>query len=158
MSVKFKILVLASVLAVGGCEARQLYISHDTVIGLNASVNTERTSGKLLFGYDRQFGVLIPKSVDVGESKDGESREAMSVLSCSQVRVDGITLARFVEHLATGEAAKNFATALAENPSEVNLGFFDCFESPTGAEQNQGGNKDVVPNSGVADANIQSLE
>ena len=132
MSVKLLGLILAA-LTLAACDATQLYIAHDTVLGLNANVNTARTSGKLVFGYDRQFGTLIPKSVDADDNQngndDGKGREAMAVLSCSEVGVDGIFLTRFVEHLATGQAAKNFAKALADDPEAVNLGFFECFDT-----------------------------
>ena len=130
MSVKFLGLLLAA-LTLAACEANQLYIAHDTVLGLNANVNSARTSGKLVFGYDRQFGTLIPKSVDVEEDQAGNGREAMAVLACSDVGVDGIFLTRFVEHLATGQAARNFAKELADSPDDVNLGFFQCFEANT---------------------------
>jgi|GEM_PF-784839 len=128
MSVKLLGLILAA-LTLAACEANQLYIAHDTVLGLNANVNSARTSGKLVFGYDRQFGTLIPKSVDVEEGQTGNEREAMAVLACSDVGVESIFLTRFVEHLATGQAARNFAKALAENPDDVNLGFFECFDT-----------------------------
>lgn len=143
MSMKPFGLVLASVLLLAGCDSNQLYIAHDTVLGLNANVNQARTSGKLLFGYDRQFSILIPKSVEVENedlgTSDGKGREAMAVLSCSEVGVDGITLTRFVEHLATGRAARNFARALADDPNTVNLGFFNCFK--TGTEEDPDGSQ-----------------
>ena len=130
MSVKLLGPILAA-LTLAACDANQLYIAHDTVLGLNANVNSARTSGKLVFGYDRQFGTLIPKSVDVEDNQNGEGREAMAVLACSDVGVEGISLTRFVEHLATGKAAKNFAQALAGRTDPVNLGFFECFNSST---------------------------
>ncbi len=134
MSVKPLGLILAA-LTLAACDANQLYIAHDTVLGLNANVNSARTSGKLVFGYDRQFGTLIPKSVDIEKDQNGNSkgREAMAVLACSDVGVDGIFLTRFVEHLATGQAARNFAKELAKEPDDVNLGFFQCFDAGTQA-------------------------
>ncbi len=132
MSVKPLGLILAA-LTLAACDANQLYIAHDTVLGLNANVNSARTSGKLVFGYDRQFGTLIPKSVSVEEDQNGKGREAMAVLACSDVGVDGIFLTRFVEHLATGQAARNFAKELAKEPDDVNLGFFQCFDAGTQA-------------------------
>ena len=132
--------LLLAALTLAACDANQLYIAHDTVLGLNANVNSARTSGKLVFGYDRQFGTLIPKSVSVEEDQNGSSkgREAMAVLACSDVGVDGIFLTRFVEHLATGQAARNFAKELADSPDNVNLGFFQCFDAGTPEDSDTG--------------------
>ena len=44
-------------------EPTQLYIAHNTVLGLDAAVDTNRQAGRLLFGYDRQFVALAPRSV-----------------------------------------------------------------------------------------------
>ena len=46
-------------------EPTQLYITHNTVLGLDAAVDTNRQAGRLLFGYDRQFIALAPRSVPV---------------------------------------------------------------------------------------------
>ena len=59
--------LVAAMLVLTACDANQLYIGHDTVLGLNASVNSERSSGRIVFGYDRQFITLVPKSVDMEE-------------------------------------------------------------------------------------------
>jgi hypothetical protein len=56
------LLVLIASAGLAACgEPTQLYIAHNTVIGLDAAVDTNRQSGRLLFGYDRQF--IAPKSV-----------------------------------------------------------------------------------------------
>ncbi len=67
------------------CNPSNLYIAHDTVIGVNAAVNTERTSGRSVIGYDRDFVTVVPISVNVAEGK-----EAMAVLSCSEMEVNNI--------------------------------------------------------------------
>lgn len=110
---------LLAVALLGACEARQLYIAHDTVIGVNAAVNQARSSGRLMIGYDRDFVTVIPRSVDVAElGESGAGREAMSAIACSEVEVDGVFLTRFVEHVATGRAARNFAQALANGGAD----------------------------------------
>jgi hypothetical protein len=125
----------------GACEARQLYIAHDTVIGVNAAVNQARSSGRLMIGYDRDFITVIPKSVAAAEEGEatGTGKEAMSAIACSKVEVTGLFLTQFVEHVATGEAARNFAHSLA-NGAPTTAGvraaqqFLDCFET-RGAER-----------------------
>jgi hypothetical protein len=40
-----------------GCEPNQLYMASHTVVGINAAVNPEQTTGSLLIGYDRSFAM-----------------------------------------------------------------------------------------------------
>ena len=87
-----------------GCEPTQLYVGATTVVGLNAAMNTEQTAGHLKIGYDRTFVTVVPKSVPVPEG----GREAMAVLSCSDLEVTGIFITGFREYLATGKAAMNY--------------------------------------------------
>ena len=67
---------------------------------MNLEQYTERAKGRLVIGYDRNFVTLVPKSVPDGKG----GREAMAVLSCSELKVDGIFLSKFIEYLATGKA------------------------------------------------------
>jgi hypothetical protein len=118
------IVFLATIAA--GCEPTNLYVAHTTVLGVNGAMNADQSSGHLIVGYDRQFGAVIPKSVDTTDGK-----EAMSVLSCSDVKVDGIFLAAFTEYLATGKAAQGFADKVvhpntAEDRKAINQ-MFDCY-------------------------------
>jgi hypothetical protein len=112
--------------AAAGCEATNLYVAHTTVLGVNGAMNADQSSGHLIIGYDRKFGAVVPKSVDTADGK-----EAMSVLSCSDVKVDGIFLAAFTEYLATGRAAQGFAEKVV-NPNNdadrkaINQ-MFDCY-------------------------------
>jgi hypothetical protein len=116
------LLTLPSLIA---CEPTQLYIAHNTVIGLDAAVSTEQTAGHLTIGYDRQFLALVPKSVPEAEG-DAKSREAMAALVCSELKVDGIFLTAYNEKLATGDAAKRAAKVIASNPKRPSI--FDCGE------------------------------
>jgi hypothetical protein len=96
--------------ALTACQPTNLYVGSNTVVGVNGSMNTEQTAGHLIVGYDRRFAAIVPKSVPTGE---GDGREAMAVLSCSELRVEGIFLTGFTEYLATGRAARKFAAAVA---------------------------------------------
>ena len=131
-------------------EPTQLYIAHNTVVGLDAAVDTNRQSGRLLFGYDRQFIALAPKSVPhkqnsefpdvVCDAPDAKCHEAMAALSCNEVEVRGIFLTRFKDNLATGTAATKAATTIKKAADDLVKGtgsqqeqsaipaFFDCWE------------------------------
>lgn len=92
-----QIALLVIVPALSACAAKNLYVAHDTVIGVNGALNTNNGSGHLLVGYDRHFVGVIPKK--------GDSGEAMAVRACSTLKVKGIKLTRFDESLAIGAAA-----------------------------------------------------
>jgi hypothetical protein len=124
--------------ALAACEPNQLYMATHAVVGVNAGVNPEQTTGSLLIGYDRTFATVIPRSVNT----TGSSHEAMSALVCSELGIAGITIRRYTESLATGVAAKAFAKALAspEKTGAKVKDFFDCFtdrgtQNPTGANK-----------------------
>ena len=115
-------LLLGLIAGLTACgEPTQLYITHNTVLGLDAAVDTNRQAGRLLFGYDRQFIALAPRSVpgtEAGEPDcddvNDDCREAMAALSCNEVEVRGIFLTRFKDRLATGTAAKNTSEKIVE--------------------------------------------
>ena len=116
-----RLIIFTFILILSGCEATNLHVVHHTVVGVNAAVSSDQTSGHVIIGYDRNFNTIIPKSVD---DQNGNGHEAMSALSCSEVEVDGIFLTKFQESLATGQAAIDFASAV--NTNNDNLGIFDC--------------------------------
>ncbi|MGH6892156.1 MAG: hypothetical protein ACREEP_07850, partial [Dongiaceae bacterium] len=113
----------------GGCEPTNLYVAHSTVLGVNGAMNADQSSGHLIVGYDRKFAAIVPKSVPTEDGK-----EAMSVLSCSDVKVDGIFLAGFTEYLATGKAAQGFAQKVVKPKDEAERRainqMFDCYTTP----------------------------
>src|SRR4030095_15528226 len=80
--------------ALTACDPTNLYVGSNTVVGVNGSMNTQETAGHLIVGYDRRFAAIVPKSVPVldAEGKDTGGKEAMAVLSCSELRVEGIFL------------------------------------------------------------------
>ncbi|HBT02529.1 MAG TPA: hypothetical protein DEB47_22380 [Citreicella sp.] len=106
-----------------GCGSPNLYVAHDTVVGLNAKVSADRQQGQLLLGYDRDFATVVPTGV---EGTDG-SRDAMALLSCSELEVEGIHLTQYTDVTASGEAARTFATSLNSGEN-----VFDC--NPVGGQ------------------------
>ena len=121
--------------ALTGCEPNQLYMASHTVVGVNAAVSPDQTSGWLVVGYDRTFATVVPRSVQTPSGS--QTRDAMSALACSSLSVKGITIKRYTESIATGEAAKSFANKLedttrnsASDPKALThvKDFFDCFK------------------------------
>ena len=119
--------VLALCLAACAGSPEKLYISSTTMLGLDASVNTARTSGRIQFGYDRYFVTWVPQSV----AEDGTAREVMSALNCTEVTVGDLSLKKFEESLATGVAAQKFAAQLAKGDNP----YFDCFSKKKQGEK-----------------------
>jgi hypothetical protein len=125
--------------ALTACDPTNLYVASNTVIGVNGAMNTDQATGHLIVGYDRRFAAVIPKSATIVDPETGEpvptehpeAREAMSVLSCSQLEVDIIFLTGFSEYLATGEAARRFAHEVSKRSvikrDEAIGQFFDCY-------------------------------
>lgn len=135
------LLSVATVLA--GCDANQLYMGSRTVVGINASVNPEVSSGSLIVGYDRTFAAVIPRTAPATSTDQpsqleppkpaGPNQEAMAAIACSSLAVNGITIKRFTESIATGEAARKFAKALKEDHDNRSVkDFFDCFRDKPG--------------------------
>jgi hypothetical protein len=115
----FPIAVAGAAILLAGCSADNLYIAHKTNLGLNGSYNQAKPSGKFILGYKEQFITVIPKSVPLSTEAQGELntkdetlRDAMSILSCSDVKVGFLELREYSEYLATGTAARLHARAL----------------------------------------------
>lgn len=117
--------VIILVIQLTACMGMQdrLYISSTTVLGLDASVNTARTAGRVQLGYDRYFVTWVPQMAPEGNAPP----EVMSALNCTEVTVNGLTLTGFEESLATGEAAIQFAKALANEEQTGKKAYFHCF-------------------------------
>jgi hypothetical protein len=129
---------LALAMGLAACSPTNLYVASNTVIGVNGAMNADQTSGHLIVGYDRRFAAIVPKSVQVlnddgsvNTNVDKDAREAMGVLSCSELKVEGIFLTGFTEYLATGEAARRFAKKVADEAANKGTSadmtkFFNC--------------------------------
>jgi hypothetical protein len=127
-----------AVMLLTACEPNQLYLASHTVLGVNAAVNPEQTNGWLIVGYDRTFATVIPRSAPPPAGADPQTRDAMSVLACSSLSVQGITIKSYTESLATGKAATLFADKLKNGANDVAVeqqratlakvkDFFSCF-------------------------------
>lgn len=131
--------VALGALLLAACEPTQLYTGARTVVGINAAVNLEQTSGSIVIGYDRTFAAVVPRSV----ARPGEEgRDAMSALVCSDMQVQGITIRHYSESIATGQAATNFAANLqeqdrAEQGRAALRDFFRCLRE-TGSDAGGG--------------------
>ncbi|MGZ2256319.1 hypothetical protein [Roseobacter sp. A03A-229] len=89
------------------CTPQNLYVAHESVVGLNAKVNQARQQGQLLFGYDRDFVTIIPTNVPVEDNE--QETEAMALVHCTRLVADGIYLAEYRDFTATGKAADQIA-------------------------------------------------
>jgi hypothetical protein len=104
---------LAVVLA--GCATPIHLVFHQsTSIGADAATNTETGQVHVSFGYDRQTNTLIPKTTTLNDP-GGVEKEAMSVISASEVRIKWLGLHEVTEQFATGVAARN----LARDPNAI---------------------------------------
>lgn len=110
--------MLCAAIGVAGCSPDNLFIAHETVVGVNAKVSADRQQGQLVIGYDRDFVTIVPTTA---ESASG-GREAMALLSCTELAVDGIYLAQYTDVTATGAAAARLGKAIDETGSAA----FDC--------------------------------
>lgn len=97
------ILYAVAVMGLAGCTPRNLYVAHDTVLGVNASVNQARQKGQLVIGYDRDFATIIPTTVKIPGTEN--ETDAMSLVNCTDLEIDGIFLNKYVDVIATGDAA-----------------------------------------------------
>jgi hypothetical protein len=130
------LLPACAVTLLAGCDAKQLYLASHTVVGVNAAVNPDQTNGWLIVGYDRTFATVIPRSVTTRTADGTQTSDAMSALACSNLLVKGITIKRFTESVATGEAARKFAANLEVDSTAAGTDakaravkdFFDCFK------------------------------
>ena len=124
------LLVLAACQNVG----QQLYVAHDTKLGIDASYNTAMTSGNIDLGYDRRFVTWVPRSVEI-VGGDENAREAMSVIACSRLQVGAMSILYYDESLATGRAAKMFAQQLKNAQGVVAKDYFECFAKRDGKQE-----------------------
>ena len=117
--------------ALPGCEATHLFVAHQTVVGVDAAVDTQMTKGHLVIGYDRNFVAIVPKSVEV-PGKNGTQRDAMSAIACHKVEVKGIVLTQFTEYLATGKAARIYAENLRRRTAGQ---LFNCLDAEASSKE-----------------------
>jgi hypothetical protein len=140
LSVPWALLSACAVTVLTGCEPNQLYLGSHTVVGVNAAVNPELTSGWMVVGYDRSFATVIPRSVETTDRyTQAKKQDAMTALACSNLAVKGVTIKRYTESIATGEAARIFAESLGGADTRAVKDFFDCFKDKKATPVSTGG-------------------
>lgn len=117
-----KEILIAAVLALPACTPKNLFIAHDTVLGINASLDQGRQQGQLVIGYDRDFAAVVPKTVP-SEKQPGRT-DAMAMVNCTHLEVKGIYLNRYSDIVVTGDAARKMV-----DTGQLNAAKIDC-ESP----------------------------
>lgn len=108
--------IIITLTAFAGCTPRNMYVAHDSILGVNASVSQGRQRGQLVVGYDRDFVTIIPKTV---KGNDG-SLDAMSLVVCTELEVEGIFLNEYSDVIATGDAAASFVNSGALQDASSN--------------------------------------
>lgn len=114
-------LSLGAIVLVSGC-GENLYVAHDTVVGLNAAVSADRAQGQFVFGFDRDYTAVVPVKEKGSKDSAGKvttSREAMAVFGCSRVETKGIFLTRYSDVIATGSAAVDLAETIGKSSSST---------------------------------------
>lgn len=103
------LLPLACAALLAGCANPSHLVFHQsTSVGADASANTDTGQVHVAFGYDRQTNTIIPKT-DTENDHGEREKEAMSVISASEVKVKWLGLHEVTEQFATGRAARNLA-------------------------------------------------
>ncbi len=101
----FKYFAIAALLAAAGCS--DLAYVHSASLGVDVSVSTQGVE-KFSLGYENDTYTIVPKS------GSGDKTEAMTLVSVSNVDVDGLNEVIFNHVFATGAAAMNAANDPAE--------------------------------------------
>lgn len=90
-----------------GCQATHLVYVHTTTLGIEVTASTETTSGRMVFGYDRDTFALVPRK------KDNEDAMSLAAVSCIYAR--GLNEVQFRHSVSTGNTAK----AIAQNEMKL---------------------------------------
>lgn len=91
-----------------GCmNAKHLVYVHTTTLGIEVTASTETTSGRMVFGYDRDTFALVPRK------KDNEDAMSLAAVSCIYAR--GLNEVQFRHSVSTGNTAK----AIAKNEMKL---------------------------------------
>jgi hypothetical protein len=125
--------MLASLCACQNTE-QQLYVAHDTKLGIDASYNAAMTAGSIDLGYDRRFVTWVPRSVEI-HSSDTDAKDVMSVIACSKLQVGALSILYYDESMATGRAAKMLAERLKDADGIVAKDYFKCFSRTDNGQQ-----------------------
>jgi len=111
-----------------GCQATHLVYVHTTTLGLEVTASTETTSGRMVFGYDRDTFALVPRK------KDNEDAMSLAAISCIYAR--GLNEVQFRHFVSTGKTAIDIAQdreILADIKSSIQGGSDNCSPGETQA-------------------------
>lgn len=90
-----------------GCQATHMAYVHTTTLGIEVTASIETTSGRMVFGYDRDTFALVPRK------KDNEDAMSLAAVSCIYTR--GLNEVQFRHSISTGSTAK----AIAQNEMKL---------------------------------------
>jgi hypothetical protein len=85
--------------ALGGCGQNLAYV-HNAALGVDVTLGTDGTS-HVSIGYDKDTYAIVPR--------DTSRNEAMTLISVSNIEVDGLNEVIFNHVVITGEAARRAA-------------------------------------------------
>lgn len=91
----------------GGCSSTHMVYVQEASLGVNLAVGTEGVQ-KFSLGYDRDIYAIVPKK--------GPEKDAMSLLSINNAKIEGLNKITVSEFVAGGEPAAK----LAKKPEQVN--------------------------------------
>lgn len=110
---------VSSMVMLSGCAAQNMYMAHDTSIGIKAQLSADRQKGSIALGYKRDYVAIIPKSVEQGQPA-GQS-DVMASMGCSRVETQGARLIGYSDAVATGAVAIELAKDV-----DAQSKLFDC--------------------------------
>ena len=100
----------AAPFAGGGCN--HLVYAHQQAIGVDVSFMPDQGTARLMVGYDADTFAVVPRytplKADGGQDRD--KAEAMSLVSVSNVEVEGLNDIIFNHAVITGKAAVSAVT------------------------------------------------
>lgn len=148
---KLKLLALMALPLLAGCEETNLYVTHHTVVGLDVAVNSQQTSGHLIFGYDRNSLTIIPVSVDAENIKELKPKTPAKG-GDQKNQPDGMKIERDIRSSGGQIVGKEAMSALSCSEVEVDgiflTGFSESLATGNAAlllAKNLGNNDDVFP-------------
>lgn len=88
-------------LLLSGCQATHLAYVSETSMGIDVALSVDSSTGRVVFGYDRNNFALVPRK--------GDGEDAMSLVSTSCIYSEGLNEVNFTHLVASGDAAKRLA-------------------------------------------------
>ncbi|SET50768.1 hypothetical protein SAMN05216326_13154 [Nitrosomonas marina] len=117
-----------SFLLAGCMNAKHLVYVHTSTLGLEVAASVETTTGRMVFGYDRDTFALIPRKK--------ENEDAMSLAAISCIYAQGINEVQFRHFVSTGNTAIDIAQdekALEDIKKSIQGGSLSCLPGNAGS-------------------------